>query len=133
MDLVRAWSRAFVRWLVDLRGRATISDGETDLLRSKLERLITTGVRKLLLNLAELNQVDSAGFGVVAKVCVSLREKGGDLRFIRPSGCALMAFKMIRMLDLIPTFDNEKEALLASAPKVTSRHPKLSRSSGAAI
>src|SRR5262249_42592420 len=103
--------------ILDLRGKATISDGESELLRIKLEELIANGVRKFLLNLAQLSQVDSSGFSVIAKVCVSLHDKGGDLRFIRPSGRALMAFKVIRLLDVIPTFENESEALASFRPR----------------
>jgi anti-anti-sigma factor len=97
--------------VLDLRGRATISDGESELLRNKLEELITSGVRKVLLNLGEMSHVDSAGFGVIIKECLALRDKGGDLRFIRPTGRALMAFNALRLLDLIHTFESEGEAL----------------------
>jgi anti-sigma B factor antagonist len=97
--------------ILDLQGRATISDGESELLRSKLEELMANGVRKFLLNLTDMSHVDSAGFGVIVKVCVSLREKGGDLRLIRPTGGALLAFKVLHLLDLFRTFDNEDEAL----------------------
>jgi len=97
--------------ILDLRGRATISDGESDLLRASLEQLIANGARKLVLNLAELTHVDSSGFSVIVKVCVSARDKGGDLRFVRPCGPALVAFNVLRLLDLIRTFDNEAEAL----------------------
>lgn len=97
--------------ILDLRGKATISDGESELLQSTLEELIANGVRKFLLNLAQLSHVDSSGFSVIAKVCVALRHDGGDLRFVRPSGRALMAFKVVRLIDVIPTFDDESEAL----------------------
>jgi len=103
--------------ILDLRGRATISDGESELLRSTLEDLIDSGVHKLLLNLAEMTHVDSAGFSVIVKVCIALREKGGDLRFIRPTGRALLAFNVIHLLDLIRTFDNEDEALASFGSK----------------
>ena len=97
--------------ILDLQGRATISDGESDLLRTELERLTASGARKFLLNLAELTHVDSSGFSVIVKVCAELRGQGGDLRFIRPTGRALLAFNVLRLLDLIPTFDTENEAL----------------------
>jgi len=102
--------------ILDLRGRATISDGESELLRSKLEELMANGVRKFLLNLVDMSHVDSSGFSVIVKVCVSLREKGGDLRLIRPTGRALLAFNVLRLLDLIRTFDNEDEALASFRP-----------------
>ena len=103
--------------ILNLRGKATISDGESEFLRIKLEELIANGVRKFLLNLAELSHVDSSGFSVMAKICVSLRDKGGDLKLVRPSGRALVAFKVIRLLDVIPTFDDESEALASFRAK----------------
>jgi anti-anti-sigma factor len=87
----------------------TISDGESDLLRTRLEQLIANGARKFLLNLADLSHVDSSGFSVIVKACASLRDQGGELRFIRPTGRALLAFNVLRLLDLIPTFDNEND------------------------
>jgi len=102
--------------ILDLQGRATISDGESELLRSKLEELIAKGVRKVLLNLADLSHVDSSGFSIIVRVCVSLRDRGGDLKIIRPTGRALIAFNVIRLLDVIPTFDNENEALASFRP-----------------
>ena len=103
--------------ILDLQGRATISDGESELLRSKLEELMSNGVSKFLLNLTDMSHVDSSGFGVIVKICVSLRENGGDLRLIRPTGGALLAFNVLRLLDLIRTFDNEDEALASFRPK----------------
>ena len=64
-----------------------------------------------------MSHVDSSGFGVIVKICVSLRENGGDLRLIRPTGGALLAFNVLRLLDLIRTFDNEDEALASFRPK----------------
>jgi anti-anti-sigma factor len=109
--------------ILELRGRATISDGESELLRTKLEELVASGGRKVLLNLTELDHVDSSGFSVIVKVCASLRARGGDLRFIRPSGRALLAFKVLRLLDVIPTFDDENEALASFRPKGFSAQP----------
>src|SRR5215467_3546979 len=50
--------------ILDLRGRATINDRESDLLTSQLQELIAKGVGKFLLNLAELSQIDSSGLSV---------------------------------------------------------------------
>jgi len=109
--------------ILDLQGRATINDGESELLRTRLEQLIANGARKFLLNLADLSHVDSSGFSVLANVCLSLRNRGGDLRFIRPSGRAQLAFNALRLLDLIRTFENESEALASFQAKHNSAKP----------
>jgi anti-anti-sigma factor len=69
--------------ILDLRGRSTIDGGESELLGRGLKKLVANGVRKLLLNLADLTQVDSSGVGVIVATYVSLRDQGGDLKLYR--------------------------------------------------
>ena len=97
--------------ILDLRGRATINDGESELLRSNLQKLIGTGVVKFLLNLTDLSQIDSSGLSVIATTCAFLRGQGGDLRFLRPRRGVLDAFKVLHLPEVIPTFEDENEAL----------------------
>ena len=102
--------------ILDLRGRATINDGESELLKSQLQELIANGTDKLLLNLAELNQIDSSGLSVIAKTCARLRDQGGDLRFLRPRGAALEALRVLRLLEVIRTFEDENQSLASFRP-----------------
>ena len=97
--------------ILDLRGRATIDADESDLLESYLQKLVAQGARKLLLNLAELTQVDSSGLSVIVGMCVSLRRRGGALRVMRPSGHVLEVFRVLRLIDAIPSFEDEAQAL----------------------
>jgi len=99
--------------ILDLQGRSTISDGETELLSQYLERVVTSGVRKLLLNLINLTQVDSSGLSVMVTTYVSLRGKGGEMGFLGPRGRVLEAFKVLHLLEIIPCFDDEAQALAA--------------------
>ena len=43
--------------IVDLRGRSTINDGESEQFSRGLGKLVASGARKLLLNLADLTQM----------------------------------------------------------------------------
>lgn len=97
--------------ILDLRGRATIDAGESDLLDSQLQKLVANGARKVLLDLADLTQIDSSGISVIVGTCVSLRRQGGDLRVLRPSGLVLEVFRVLRLLESIPSFEDEAQAL----------------------
>lgn len=97
--------------ILDLRGRSTIDGGESELLESHLQKLIASGARKLLLNLADLTRVDSSGLGVIVGTCASLRRQGGDLRVLRPTGLVLEVFRVLRLLEAIPSFEDEAQAL----------------------
>ena len=97
--------------ILDLRGRSTIDSGESELLNSHLQQLVANGARKLLLNLAGLTQIDSSGLSVIAGTCVSLRRQGGDLRVLRPSGMVLEVFRVLRLLEIISSYEDEAQAL----------------------
>jgi anti-sigma B factor antagonist len=97
--------------ILDLRGRSTIDAGESELLDSHLQKLVANGARKLLLNLADLTRVDSSGISVIVGTCVSLRRQGGDLRVLRPRGLVLEVFRVLRLLEAIPSFEDEAQAL----------------------
>jgi anti-anti-sigma factor len=98
--------------ILDLRGRLTINDSsDYELLRNALQELIANGVRKFLLNLADLTQIDSSGVSVIVQSYRSLRGLCGDLRLLRPSGHSLEVFRTLHLLEMIPNFDEENLAL----------------------
>jgi anti-anti-sigma factor len=69
--------------ILDLLGRSTIG-GDSELLSCHLQKLVDSDVRKLLLNLAEVTQVDSTGVSAIVSTYVSLRSQGGDLKLLCP-------------------------------------------------
>ena len=102
--------------ILDLRGRSTINSGESKLLGSHLQELVGNGVHKLLLNLTNLTQVDSTGVSIIATTYDSLRDQGGDLKLLCPTGRVLAVFTALRLLDVIPSFEDETQALASFRP-----------------
>jgi anti-anti-sigma factor len=103
--------------ILDLRGRSTIDGGESELLGGCLKELIANGVRKLLLNLADLTQVDTTGVGVIIGKYISLRDRGGELKLLCPCGRVLEVFRVLRLLQFISSFEDETQALASFRPK----------------
>ena len=108
--------------ILDLMGRATIG-ADSELLSSHLEELVANGVRKLLLNLADLTQVDSSGVSTIVRTYVSLRRQSGDLKLLRPCGRVLVVLRVIHLLDVIPSFEDETQALASFRPRGYSAKP----------
>ena len=102
--------------ILDLRGRLTINDDACGVLHSQLQELITNGGRRFLLNLADLTQIDSSGVSIIVRTYRSLRGQSGDLRLLRPSGHALEVFRALHLLEMIPSFEEEKLALVSFSP-----------------
>lgn len=109
--------------ILDLQGRSTINGGESELLDSQLQTLIASGVRKLLLNLTNLTQVDSTGVSIIVKTFVSLRDQGGALKLLCPCGRVLEVLTMLRLLETIPSFVDETQALISFRPLSHSARP----------
>ena len=97
--------------ILDLCGRSTVNDGETELLSKRLEELVGGGTRYLLLNMSDLTQIDSSGVSVVVKAYARLRRQGGDLKLLRPRGHARSVLRVLHLLELIPSFEEEDQAL----------------------
>jgi anti-anti-sigma factor len=109
--------------ILDLRGRSTINGGESELLSSRLQELLANGVRKVLLNLANLTQVDSSGISIIIETYVSLKRQAGDLKLLCPRGRVLEVLEVFRLLDTIPTFEDETKALASFRPLSYSATP----------
>ena len=102
--------------IVDLRGRSTLSDNESELFNSHLQNLIANGVRKLLLNLSDLTQIDSSGIGTIVGIYVSLERQGGALKLLRPRGRVLEVLTVFHLQNIIPSFEDETQALASFQP-----------------
>ena len=102
--------------VVDLRGRSTLNDGESELLSSRLQKLIASGMRNLLLNLKELTLVDSSAIGIIVGTYVSLRRQGGDLKLLSPCDRVLNVLIVFRLQNIISRFEDEAQALASFQP-----------------
>ena len=96
--------------VLDIQGRATIGVGRF-LLSVHLRKLVAKGVRKLLLNLADLAQLDSSGISPAVGTYVSLSRQGGSLKLVCPRGRVQDVLRVMRVADFIPTFEDETQAL----------------------
>src|SRR5215471_3019811 len=106
--------------ILDLRGKSTISGGESELLSGRLQELVAKGPSKLLLNIANLSQVDSSGVSVIVQTYTSLKRQSGDLKLLCPAGRVLQVLTVLHLLDIIPSFDDEAQALASFGPRAYS-------------
>jgi len=90
-------------------------DRAFEFLQGGLARLRSSSSH-FLLNLADLTQIDSSGVSSIVKTYRSLRGEGCDLRLLRPSGHALEVFRVLHLLQLIPSFEDENLAVASFDP-----------------
>ena len=102
--------------ILDLRGKLII-DGGSELLSRYLKTLLRNSACKLLLNLADLSQVDSSGVSVIIDTVLSLKRRREDLKLLRPRGHVLEVLRVLHLIELIPCFEDETQALASFRPR----------------
>ncbi len=67
--------------IVDITGRITLGD-ETGHLRDTVRNLISAGKKKIILNLAKVDYIDSSGVGELVGSFTTVRNAGGELKLM---------------------------------------------------
>lgn len=66
-------------------------------LETGIRRLIAEGARKLVIDLADLNHIDSAGIGVLMMSNAEMEKTGGQLRIAGASGLVAKSFAIVHL------------------------------------
>ena len=96
--------------ILDLEGNLIVGE-ESDKLSSTARRLIGEGKRKLLLNLAGVNYVDSNGIGIIVSILVALGRAGGQLKLTSASPRVREVLGVTRLLTILDVYNDELTAL----------------------
>jgi anti-anti-sigma factor len=77
---------------------------------SEIRKLLDGGHARLLLDLAAVRFIDSAGLGELIALKKRALENGGDLKILRPSSRVLELLRMVRLTDIFDVVTDESDA-----------------------
>src|ERR1043166_2299965 len=92
--------------ILDLKGRITLGEGD-ELLKDKVNSLLNQGRKKIVLNLAEVPYVDSAGLGEVVRTYTTVSRQGGSLKLLSLTKRINDLLSITKLLTVFETYDNE--------------------------
>jgi len=97
--------------ILDLSGRITIGEG-TLTIREALQELLRAGNRKFLVNLADVDYIDSSGLGELVTLFTTVRhEADGQVKLLNLTKRIRDLLQITKLLTVFEAFDNETEAL----------------------
>jgi len=96
--------------VLDLKGRVTLGEGD-ELLRDKVNSLLNQGLKKIVLNLADVPYVDSAGLGEIVRTYTTVSKQGGSLKLLNLTKRITDLLSITKLLTVFETFDTENEAV----------------------
>lgn len=91
--------------VLDISGRITLGEGNV-MLREIVRELVDKGNSKIVLNLGEVQYVDSSGIGELVKAHTTVRNQGGQLRLVNLNQ---RVSDLLQMTRLSAVFDIEKD------------------------
>jgi anti-sigma B factor antagonist len=96
--------------ILDLHGKIMIGEGD-DVLRDSVSKVVESGKTKIILNLGEVDYVDSAGLGEIVRCYTTVSRKGGRLKLIHLTKKIRDLLSITKLLTVFETFDSEDEAV----------------------
>ena len=100
--------------VLDLSGKIVLGEGDGQV-RDRIKDLLADGQKKILLNLGEVNYIDSAGLGAMISSYTTVKRQGGQLKLENLTKRIQDLLAITKLITVFETFDNEAEAL-ASFP-----------------
>jgi anti-sigma B factor antagonist len=91
--------------IVSVSGRITLGEGNV-MLREMVRELMDKGSKKILLNLGEVEYVDSSGVGELVRTYTTVRNQGGEFKLVNLSQ---RVNDLLQMTRLCAVFDIEKD------------------------
>jgi anti-sigma B factor antagonist len=96
--------------VVDLDGRITLGES-TGLLRNSLRQLFAQGSRKVILNLAHVGYVDSAGLGELVGLYTTAKNQGGAIKLLNVQKKLSDLLSITKLHTVFEAYDNEMQAI----------------------
>jgi anti-sigma B factor antagonist len=96
--------------LLDLKGKMTLGEGD-ELLKDKINSLIQQGQRKVVLNLADVPYIDSAGLGEIVRTYTTISRQGGQLKLLNLTKRITDLLAITKLLTVFDTYDTEADAV----------------------
>lgn len=96
--------------ILDLHGKILIGEGD-DALREAVTKLVDGGKTKILLNLADVPYVDSAGLGEIVRCYTTVSRKNGKLKLVNLTKKIQDLLAITKLLTVFETYDSEEEGV----------------------
>jgi anti-sigma B factor antagonist len=96
--------------ILDLSGRITLGEGSVQL-RDAIRDLLAKGSKLILLNLADVNYIDSSGIGELVSAYTTVRNQGGELKLLNLTKKVHDLLQITKLYTVFDVKDDEASAI----------------------
>jgi anti-sigma B factor antagonist len=102
--------------ILDMSGRVTLGEPLEDL-RDSIREALAGDQKNILLNLAEVNYIDSSGLGQLIGSYATVTSRGGQMKLLGLQKRVNDIMQITKLLTVFETYSNEEAALKSFARK----------------
>lgn len=114
MDLTSTTRQAGDVTVVDLKGRIVLGE-ESAAVRELIMNLLSEGHTKILLNLANVDYIDSSGLGMLVSSVASVRKASGEMKLVNLNDKVDDLMEVTRLYTVFDIADDEDAAVKSFA------------------
>ena len=96
--------------VVKVNGRVELGEGSAAI-REVVRDLLARGRKKIVLDLADVDYIDSAGLGALVSAFTSVRNAGGELKLVYLTKKVQDLLQMTKLYTVFEIFDDETAAI----------------------
>ena len=96
--------------ILDISGQIKLSQGDM-MLKDKIHSVVHQGQKNILVNLAKVDYVDSAGLGEIISSHTTVTRAGGKMKLLNLTKKMRDLLSITKLLTVFETFDSEQEAV----------------------
>jgi anti-sigma B factor antagonist len=96
--------------VLDLSGRITLGEGSVQL-RDAIRGLISKGQKKILLNMAEVNYIDSSGLGELVSAFTSAKNQQAEVKLLKLTKKVHDLLQLTKLYTVFDIKDDEAGAI----------------------
>jgi anti-sigma B factor antagonist len=100
--------------IVDLSGKITLGEGGITL-REEVRKLLAEGKKKIVLNLAEVNYIDSSGLGELVSAYTAVKNAGGELKLLNLTSKVRDLLVITKLVTVFDVKEDEASAVSSFA------------------
>jgi anti-sigma B factor antagonist len=104
--------------IVDLNGRITLGEN-TGILRDELRSLLAQGTKNIILNMAGVAYVDSAGLGELVGAYTTATNQQGSVKLLHMQAKMKDLMQVTKLHTVFASFEDEKAAVDSFAASAT--------------
>jgi anti-sigma B factor antagonist len=96
--------------IVDCSGRITLGEGSV-VLRDTVKDLLSKGQKKIVLNLGDVNYIDSSGIGELVSAYTTAKNQGGELKLLKLTKKVHDLLQITKLYTVFEVKDDEAAAV----------------------